>query len=152
MSLMDPYEVKATVDRLLVGVQLNEVIAYVLRVISQTLQASDYASKGVKATSKHPLTLDVTSPHGDIFCEAQHVHWGDSLAARIVFSATRRDFDGRVSGHEILSAIVTTDWFLEKIDDKAATGRFGPTGRGDDVLVELIVLMFAKQQGSLDKV
>ncbi|WP_059606511.1 hypothetical protein [Burkholderia vietnamiensis] len=152
MSLMDPYEVSVTVNRLSAGVQLNEVIDYVQRVISQTLQASDYASKGVGATITRPHTLDITSPHGDIFCEGQHVRWGDSLAARIVFSATRRDFDGRVSGHEILSAVVTADWCLEKIDDKVATGRFGPSARGDDVLVELIVLMFAKQQGGLDKV
>jgi hypothetical protein len=152
MSLIEAIKVKETIDRLSIGVQLNETVNFFFYVVLQTLQGPEYASKGVTAACNRTRTLEIQCPHGNVFCEAEHVKIENELAARILFSSARTGLDGKVTGHEFLSVVFDADGQLRKIDKETFSGRFGPNARGSDVLLEIVVLMFSKLQHGLTTV
>ncbi|WP_419685781.1 hypothetical protein ACN22W_00965 [Burkholderia theae] len=154
MSMIDPYKAKEAIDHLSKGVQLNEVADYFLNGMSQILQTTDYASKGVRATKAGPLALDISTPHGSVICNVEHVRMGSDLAARLTFVATGKDVAGNTTGRNILTVVVTADWFVERIDETPLpqSGRFGSAARSDDVIIDVSVLVFIALQGSLTEI
>ncbi|KWN69637.1 hypothetical protein WM24_08485 [Burkholderia ubonensis] len=149
MAIISAGEARSTIKRLEQGKQLNEVSEYFLNVMTQQLQSSEYAAKGVQAAKRDPRTVDISTPHGDVICNVDHVRLDTDVAARLTFSAIRKDVGGNVSGLEILTVVLAADWCIEKISDTTATGRFGPTMSDDSSIDEVNALMISRLQGSL---
>ncbi|QPB09410.1 hypothetical protein CPT_Mana_015 [Burkholderia phage Mana] len=151
MAIINEGEARSTFSRLAQGNELNAVAEYFLNAMTQKLQSSQYAAKGVQATKRDPRTVAIVTPHGEVICNVDHVRLDAEVAARLTFSAIRKDIGGNVSGSEILVVVIAADWCIEKISDRTATGRFGP-GFGDTSIDEINVLMLSRLHDSLEQV
>jgi len=152
MAIIDPETARSTFRRLKQGKELHEVSEYFLRVMTQKLQAPPYIEAGAQATKEEPGTIKIATPHGDVICVTEHVRMNAEVAARLNFSAIRRDVAGRISGREFFSIVLAADWGVEKIANTPSAGRFGPVWGGDQIIDEIIVLMLSKLQDSLAQV
>ncbi|MBR8322096.1 MULTISPECIES: hypothetical protein [Burkholderia cepacia complex] len=152
MAIIDAGAARSAFRRLTQGKELNDVTEYFLNVMTQKLQSPEYTSKGVQAAKRSPRTVDISTPHGDVVCNVDHVRLDSDIAGRLTFSAIRTDIAGKVSGSEILTVVVAADWAIERISDTTASGRFGPTVTDDSVIDEINALMLSKLQGSLAQV